>query len=76
MFNINNKNFGESIKLDEISQIQKFNNTEKLYFDKKKKINDIINDIMILEYSNNNGNNDVNSNENKIFYKKKVISKY
>ena len=66
MFNINNKNFGESINLDEISQIQKFNNTEKLYFDKKKKINDIINDIMILEYSNNNGNNDVNSNENKI----------
>ena len=74
MFNINKKNFGESINLDEISQIQKLNNTEKQYFDKTKKINDIINDLMILEYSDNILNNN-SLNEDTIFYKKKLISK-
>ena len=74
IFNINKKNFGESINLDEISQIPKVNNNEKVYFDKTKKINDIINDLMILEYSNNIINNNI-LNEDKIFYKKKLISK-
>ena len=75
MFNINKKNFGESINLDEISQIQKLNNTEKLYFDKTKKMNDIINDLLILDYSNNMMDINNNLNEDKIFYKKKLISK-
>ena len=68
IFNINNKkNFGESINLDEISQFQKFNNNEKLYYDKSKKINDIINDLMILEFDN--------QNEDKIYYNKRQITK-
>ena len=68
IFNINNKkNFGESINLDEISQIQKFNNNEKQYYDKSKKINDIINDLMILEFDN--------PNEDKIYYNKRQITK-
>ena len=77
MNNINKKNFGESINIDEISQIQKFNNTEKIYFDRTKKINDIINDIMLLEYSNNleTNNNENYFEQDKIFYKKKLISK-
>ena len=73
--NINKKNFGESINLDEISQIQKNNNTEKLYYDKNTKINDIINDLMILEYSNTNNENNNNLNDDKIYYKKKLMSK-
>ena len=75
MFNMNKKNFGESINLDEISQIQKFNNTEKLYFDKTKKINDIINDLIALDYSNNIMDINNDSNRDKIFYQKKLISK-
>ena len=68
IFNINNKkNFGESINLDEISQIQKINNNEKLYYDKSKKINDIINDLIILEFDN--------QNEDKIYYNKRQITK-
>ena len=71
ILNINKKNFGESINVDEFSQIQKFNNTEKLYYDKSKKINDIINDLMILEYSNNLEND----NEEKLYYRKKQVTK-
>ena len=71
ILNINKKNFGESINVDEFSQIQKFNNTEKLYYDKSKKINDIINDLMILEYSNNIEND----NEEKLYYRKKQVTK-
>ena len=68
IFNINNKkNFGESINLDEISQFQKLNNNEKLYYDKSKKINDIINDLIILEFDN--------QNEDKIYYNKRQITK-
>ena len=68
VFIINNKkNFGESINLDEISQIQKFSYNEKLYYDKTRKINDIINDLMILEFDN--------QNEDKIYYNKRQITK-
>ena len=76
MFNMNKKNFGESINIDELSQIQKLNNTEKLYFDKTKRINDIINDLIILDYSNDIIEiNNSDSNKDAIFYKKKLISK-
>ena len=67
--NILNKrqNLEESINIEE----SKVNN-EDLYLDNKNNFNDIINNLIILEY-NTNFNND--KNDEKIYYNKKIVDK-